>query len=74
MDDLASVKAEIKRWERAFRAEHARDPSKDDMKAAGMADRYKLYRQLSNPAQKVETRHAPAQPSRNPFSPVKGRP
>jgi hypothetical protein len=30
---LATVKAEIKTWERAFRAKHDRNPTRDDIKA-----------------------------------------
>lgn len=29
--DLATVKAKVKSWERAFRAEHAREPTKEDV-------------------------------------------
>lgn len=30
--DLATVKAKVKAWERAFRADHAREPTKEDVK------------------------------------------
>jgi hypothetical protein len=33
--DLAQVKVVVKTWEKAFRAKHARAPTKDDIKADG---------------------------------------
>lgn len=33
LDELAQVRAEIKTWERTFRTENGRDPSRDDIKA-----------------------------------------
>ncbi|KDQ17786.1 hypothetical protein BOTBODRAFT_583216 [Botryobasidium botryosum FD-172 SS1] len=30
--DISQLKAELKAWERAFKSEHNREPSKDDMK------------------------------------------
>lgn len=32
--DLAALKAELKVWERAFKAQHGREPGKGDIKAA----------------------------------------
>ncbi|GHJ89857.1 hypothetical protein NliqN6_6259 [Naganishia liquefaciens] len=44
---LAGVKAEIKTWERAFRAKHDRNPTRDDIKARrDIADKYTLYKKL----------------------------
>ncbi len=33
MDDLAQVKAQVKSWERSFKKEHNRVPTKADIKA-----------------------------------------
>ena len=33
--DLAQVKVVVKAWEKAFKAKHARPPTKDDIKADG---------------------------------------
>lgn len=30
--DIAHVKASVKAWEKAFKAEHGRDPTKEDIK------------------------------------------
>jgi thiamine biosynthesis lipoprotein ApbE len=30
--DLPTVKAAVKAWEKRFKAEHSRDPTKDDIK------------------------------------------
>jgi hypothetical protein len=34
MDTLKQVKAEVKAWERAFKAENKREPTKNDIKTA----------------------------------------
>jgi hypothetical protein len=39
-DELAQVRAEIKTWERSFRAENGRDPSRDDIKAVPEISQY----------------------------------
>jgi hypothetical protein len=33
MADLGAIKADLKTWERAFKATHGREPRKDDIKA-----------------------------------------
>lgn len=33
--DLATVKARVKAWEKSFRGEHKREPTKDDIKNDG---------------------------------------
>ncbi|KAJ9092669.1 hypothetical protein QFC21_006734 [Naganishia friedmannii] len=44
---LVTVKAEIKAWERAFRAKHDRNPAREDIKARrDIADKYTLYKKL----------------------------
>ncbi|WVQ74552.1 hypothetical protein IAR50_004153 [Cryptococcus sp. DSM 104548] len=47
--ELAQVKAAVKSWEKAFRAENGRDPTKDDIKKdkGDIASQYTLYRTLS---------------------------
>ncbi|KAH8119943.1 hypothetical protein DFH11DRAFT_19506 [Phellopilus nigrolimitatus] len=46
--DVASVRAEIKTWERAFKAGKGRDPSIEDIKAhPDIAAKYKLHKKLS---------------------------
>ncbi|KAH7106858.1 hypothetical protein BKA62DRAFT_765435 [Auriculariales sp. MPI-PUGE-AT-0066] len=64
-DELAQIKSDIKQWERSFRTDNGRDPSKDDMKEAGMQQLYKRYKSLQQSAL------VSAGPSRNPFSPRK---
>ncbi|KAI0257053.1 hypothetical protein BJV78DRAFT_1290956 [Lactifluus subvellereus] len=45
--DIPSLRAELKSFERDFKARHDRVPSVDDIKKAGFADKYKLYKRLS---------------------------
>lgn len=45
--DLLSLRAELKYFERAFKAEQGHAPSVDDIKNAGFADKYRLYKKLS---------------------------
>ncbi|KAL7419855.1 hypothetical protein Q5752_005771 [Cryptotrichosporon argae] len=47
--DLASVKASVKAWEKAFKSAHGRPPGKQDVKDAegGIAEQYSLYRRLA---------------------------
>ncbi|KAH9944180.1 uncharacterized protein BXZ73DRAFT_96673 [Epithele typhae] len=45
--DLTTLRAEIKTWERAFRAENGRDPSVQEIKAQpAIAAKYKLYKSI----------------------------
>ncbi|EJD03705.1 uncharacterized protein FOMMEDRAFT_154809 [Fomitiporia mediterranea MF3/22] len=68
--DAAAVRSEIKSWERAFKAEHSRDPAIEDIKAQPkIAAKYKLYKKLSKEAAqshvaKEAHRHAPSTPPR----------
>ncbi|KAK8861506.1 hypothetical protein IAR55_002327 [Kwoniella newhampshirensis] len=50
--DIASVKATVKSWEKAFKARHGRDPTKEDIKSDpfDIADQYALYRRLTKSA------------------------
>ncbi|KAH9948174.1 hypothetical protein B0H21DRAFT_734929 [Amylocystis lapponica] len=46
--DIASLRSEIKAWERDFRNKHARDPTIHEIKAQpAIAAKYKLYKSLS---------------------------
>ncbi|CDO73461.1 hypothetical protein BN946_scf185013.g96 [Trametes cinnabarina] len=67
--DAATLKAEIKAWERDFRAKHARDPSIQEIKdQPAIAAKYKLYKSLSKPSTSLShTKHA-APPSTPPRS------
>ncbi|KAA1468069.1 hypothetical protein DENSPDRAFT_877809 [Dentipellis sp. KUC8613] len=51
--DVASLRAQLKAFERDFKGKHGRDPSVTDIKAAGFADRYKQYKKLLKPAKSV---------------------
>jgi len=63
--DLPTVKAAVKAWEKAFKAQHRRDPTKEDIKRdssgigehlapvqllTGVAEQYSLYRKLAKSA------------------------
>ncbi|KAI0931817.1 hypothetical protein AcW1_000885 [Taiwanofungus camphoratus] len=49
--DISSLRADIKAWERNFRAKHARDPSIQEIKdQPAIAAKYKLYKSLSKAA------------------------
>ncbi|KAF5352433.1 hypothetical protein D9756_006039 [Leucocoprinus leucothites] len=49
--DLASVRAEVKAWERSFRETNGRNPTVDDIKKQQtIAQKYKLYKKLSKAA------------------------
>ncbi|KAK7064014.1 DNA replication regulator sld2 [Favolaschia claudopus] len=46
--DVSTLKAEIKAWERSFRANHGREPSVQDIKKQpDLAEKYKLYKKLN---------------------------
>ncbi|KAJ4485926.1 hypothetical protein J3R30DRAFT_3282898 [Lentinula aciculospora] len=50
-EDVASVRAEIKAWERSFYSKNERNPTVDDIRAnQQIANRYKLYKKLSKAA------------------------
>ncbi|KAJ3574030.1 hypothetical protein NP233_g2047 [Leucocoprinus birnbaumii] len=49
--DLATVRAEVKAWERSFKENNGRNPTIDDIKKQpAVAQRYKLYKKLSKTA------------------------
>lgn len=45
--DLLSLRAELKYFEREFKTQNGHAPSVDDIKDAGFADKYRLYKKLS---------------------------
>ncbi|KAH9964244.1 hypothetical protein BC827DRAFT_1189900 [Russula dissimulans] len=45
--DILSLRAQLKSFERDFKATHNRAPSVDDIRNAGFADKYRLYKKLS---------------------------
>ncbi|KIJ65011.1 hypothetical protein HYDPIDRAFT_27745 [Hydnomerulius pinastri MD-312] len=48
MSDLATVRTEVKAWERDFRSRYGRDPSVQDIRdQPAIAEKYKLYKKLS---------------------------
>ncbi|KAG6854219.1 hypothetical protein C0991_009237 [Blastosporella zonata] len=48
MSDVSTVKAEIKAWERSFKASNGRDPNVNDIKdIPDIAAKYRLYKKLS---------------------------
>ncbi|KIK07485.1 hypothetical protein K443DRAFT_2347 [Laccaria amethystina LaAM-08-1] len=48
--NISELRADIKNWERAFKAKNARDPTINDIKLQPhIADKYKLYKKLSKP-------------------------
>ncbi|KDR85388.1 hypothetical protein GALMADRAFT_132086 [Galerina marginata CBS 339.88] len=71
MAELATVRAEIKAWERSFRESNGRPPTVDDIKQnPAIADKYKQYKKLSKaegptkPTQAVEPAASPSTPPR----------
>ncbi|ORY27476.1 hypothetical protein BCR39DRAFT_538187 [Naematelia encephala] len=47
--DLPAIRTAVKSWEKTFKSQYGRDPTKDDIKQdpSGIAKQYALYRQLS---------------------------
>ncbi|KAI0332035.1 hypothetical protein GY45DRAFT_1321590 [Cubamyces sp. BRFM 1775] len=67
--DVASVRAEIKAWERDFRAKHGRDPSVQEIKdQPAIAAKYKLYKSLSKASSAASSSKSSAPPSTPPRS------
>ncbi|KZV74948.1 hypothetical protein PENSPDRAFT_749040 [Peniophora sp. CONT] len=68
-NDAASLRVELKGFERDFKAQHGHAPSVDDIKHAGYAERYKLYKKLSkassNATASSSKAHAPAPPAKS---------
>ncbi|KAJ7161326.1 hypothetical protein C8R43DRAFT_881040 [Mycena crocata] len=68
MDDVSALKAEIKTWERNFRATYGRDPSIQDIKEQpNLVQKYKDYKRLSKasePAPSIRPSTAPSTPPR----------
>ncbi|EJF66913.1 hypothetical protein DICSQDRAFT_158554 [Dichomitus squalens LYAD-421 SS1] len=57
--DVAALRAEIKAWERSFRANHSRDPSIQEIKdQPAIAAKYKLYKSLSKAAPSGNLSHS----------------
>ncbi|THH28299.1 hypothetical protein EUX98_g5885 [Antrodiella citrinella] len=84
MSDLAAVRAQIKAWEYAFKADNGHEPSVQDIKnQPAIAEKYKLYKKL-NKAKQAGSSSSILPKSRavktavpvitsNPFSPVKNK-
>ncbi|KAL0951455.1 hypothetical protein HGRIS_008144 [Hohenbuehelia grisea] len=71
MPDIATVRSEIKAWERTFKADNGRNPSLDDIKQLPhIAEKYKLYKKLSKQA----TAKPSALPSQTPSTPPRSHP
>ncbi|OCH94726.1 hypothetical protein OBBRIDRAFT_823287 [Obba rivulosa] len=71
--DASAVRAEIKAWERDFRAKHGRDPSIQEIRdQPTIAAKYKLYKSLKSSAV-PSTQPLPSTPSRSSLLP-KSRP
>ncbi|PCH33906.1 hypothetical protein WOLCODRAFT_160444 [Wolfiporia cocos MD-104 SS10] len=68
--DIASLRAEIKAWERDFRSQHARDPTVQEIKARPeIAAKYKLYKSLTKSSTSAQaTRPSDTRPSTPPRS------
>ncbi|EIN14043.1 hypothetical protein PUNSTDRAFT_140433 [Punctularia strigosozonata HHB-11173 SS5] len=67
--DAASLRAELKGWERAFREANGREPGVDDIRRLPhIADKYKLYKKLSKlrPASAAPSSDPPSTPPRPP--------
>ncbi|RXK41340.1 hypothetical protein M231_01490 [Tremella mesenterica] len=47
--DLVTIKAAVKAWEKAFKVQNGRNPTKEDIKSdpGGIGEQYALYRRLS---------------------------
>ncbi|KAG7098976.1 hypothetical protein E1B28_000863 [Marasmius oreades] len=78
MTDVASVRSEIKTWERSFKEEHGRHPSVEDVRNnPSIADKYRVYKKLTkalqNPAlpKSGPVKQTVPLTSFNPFSPTK---
>ncbi|KAI0361367.1 hypothetical protein OH77DRAFT_1391322 [Trametes cingulata] len=70
--DVGALRAEIKAWERDFRAKHGRDPSVQEIKEQpAIAAKYKLYKSLSKAA---ASSSAPAKPPARPSTPPRSAP
>ncbi|KAJ6503281.1 hypothetical protein C8R47DRAFT_1210549 [Mycena vitilis] len=66
--DVSTLRTEIKTWERNFRAEHGREPSRQDIKEKpGLAEKYKEYKKLTKAAEALR----PAKPPNPPSTPPK---
>ncbi|KAF7302731.1 hypothetical protein HMN09_00908000 [Mycena chlorophos] len=64
-NELQQLKKEIKEWEHAFRAKHGgRDPTFDEVKRLGFADKYKQYKKLSKDASSSSSNNKPANKSK----------
>ncbi|PPQ64503.1 hypothetical protein CVT26_002042 [Gymnopilus dilepis] len=60
MSELATVRAEIKAWERSFKSTNGRAATVDDIKQnPPIADKYKLYKKLSKAAASASSSSTP---------------
>ncbi|KAJ7446401.1 hypothetical protein B0H11DRAFT_1745867 [Mycena galericulata] len=68
MDEVSTLRTEIKGWERSFKATHGRDPSVQDIKKQpGLAEKYRKYKKLSKgvePAPSTRPSNPPSTPPR----------
>ncbi|KAJ7651697.1 hypothetical protein DFH06DRAFT_1420455 [Mycena polygramma] len=65
--DVSALRTEIKTWERNFRAEHGREPSRQDIKEKpGLAEKYKEYKKLTKAAEQPRPAKPPNPPSTPP--------
>ncbi|KAG6862182.1 hypothetical protein C0995_004264 [Termitomyces sp. Mi166 len=74
--DVSTVKAEVKAWERSFKAANGRDPTVQDIKSLPeIAARYKLYKKLSRTTAASSVQPSSAHTSSDtPTTPPKSRP
>ncbi|KAI8980772.1 DNA replication and checkpoint protein-domain-containing protein [Trametes punicea] len=72
--DVAALRAEIKAWERGFRANHGRDPSVQEIKdQPAIAAKYKLYKSLSK-ASSATSSSSLSKPAAPPSTPPRSAP
>ncbi|CAL1695141.1 unnamed protein product [Somion occarium] len=69
--DVATLRAEIKSWEREFKSQHGREPTIQEIKQLpAIAEKYKLYRKLSKNASSASSSsqvplHPPSMPPKS---------
>ncbi|KAI0285410.1 hypothetical protein BGY98DRAFT_1093002 [Russula aff. rugulosa BPL654] len=73
--DVSTLRAQLKAFEREFKARHNRPPSVDDIKIEGFADKYKLYKKLSKIGNATRSLpeislHTPSTPPRSTELPI----
>ncbi|PPQ67102.1 hypothetical protein CVT25_005703 [Psilocybe cyanescens] len=71
MSEIATVRAQIKAWERSFKDINGRPPTVDDIKQnPNIADKYKQYKKLSRAATSSNTTQA-SKPVASPSTPLR---